>query len=130
MPQTRLNTDGFSTAGLWVRRQQGLLSLTAEAQALAELIATWQLSRYMTLDQVQGVYGEISCPGDDPRWVHLLEVAGHRTERAVLLPTHPLAGVEPGEAVRLLAVVEPEGPFVPGALVETATQRRVLWLRQ
>ncbi|HLN64347.1 MAG TPA: hypothetical protein VK464_22740 [Symbiobacteriaceae bacterium] len=130
MPQTRLDTDGFSAAGLWIRRQQGLLSLTAEARDLAELIATWQLNRYMTLDQVQGVYSEISCPGDEPRWVHLLEVAGRRIDRAVPLPTHPLAAVAPGEAVRLLAVVEPEGPFVPGALVETATQRRVLWLRQ
>ena len=130
MPPTRLDTDGFSAAGLWVRRQHGLLSLTAEARALAELTATWQLSRYMTLEQVQGVHSEISCPGDEPRWVHLLEVAGRRTTAMPPFPAHPLAGVLPGEAVRLLAVVEPEGPFVPGALVETATRRRVLWLRQ
>ena len=127
--QTRLDTTGFSSAGLWVRRQQGLLPLTTEALCLAELTSLWRLHHYMTLDQVQGAYAEISTRADAPRWVYLLEVQGERTTKPVPLPNHPLANIEAGTAVRMLAVLEPDGPFVPGALIETPNKSRVVWLR-
>jgi hypothetical protein len=126
---TPLDTTGFSSAGLWVRRQQGLLSLTTEALCLAELTSLWRLHHYMTLGHIHGAHAEISTPDDAPRWVHLLEVRGQRTDKPAPFPTHPLANIAPGTAVRLLAVVEPDGPFVPGALIETPHKTRVIWLR-
>jgi hypothetical protein len=123
----RLDTTGLS--GLWVRRQVEMPSLTEEALCLSEVMQTWNLSAYMSIDAVAGSFAEVSQPGRDPAWVYLLEVRGQRTHGGVLLDSHPLSQVGPDEPVRLLALLASPELLVLGALVESPAGRRLLSLQ-
>jgi hypothetical protein len=125
----RLETTGLSAAGLWVRRQTEIPSLAEEALCLSELMQTWDLSTYMSIDGVASSYAEVSRPGLDPAWIYLLEVTGRRNGGCVLLESHPLSQADPDEPVRLLALLGSPELLVLGALVETPTRRRMLWLQ-
>jgi hypothetical protein len=123
----RLETDGLSACGVWVRRQRSAPSLLGEALCLSQVLQTWNLSHCMTLDRYGSVYAEISSGEITPRWVYLVEVIGHRLSSRPQIGTHPLSQVEPFEEVRIVAVVEPEALRIHGALVETERRRRLIW---
>jgi hypothetical protein len=124
----RLDTTGLSTAGLWVRRQLPIPCLTDEALCLAEVQHLWNLHGLMSFDEVRSVYAEVSRPDTEPRWFYLLSVTGRRLRPEPLVANHPLSHVNEGEEVHLLALVQPPDLLIPGALVETAEHRRMLWL--
>lgn len=124
----RIDISGLSTAGLWVRRQQPIPCLTDEALCLAEVQHMWNLHGLMSFDEVGCVYAEVSRPDMEPTWFYLLSVVGRRLRPEPLVGNHPLSHVNEGEEVHLLALVQPPDLLVPGALVETAGRRRMLWL--
>jgi hypothetical protein len=124
----RIDTTGLSTAGLWVRRQQPIPCLTDEALCLAEVQHLWNLHGLMSFDEVCSVYAEVSSPDMAPTWLYLLSVVGRRLRPEPLVGNHPLSHVKEGEEVHLLALVQPPDLLIPGALVETAERRRMLWL--
>jgi hypothetical protein len=125
----RLDIAGLSAAGLWVRRQLPVPCLTDEALCLAEVQHTWDLHGQISFDDVASAYAEVSSPELAPTWVYLLELVGRRLRSAPLVANHPLCGVDEGEEVRLLALLQPPDLFIVGALVETSDQRRMLWLQ-
>lgn len=124
----RIDTTGLSAAGLWVRRQQPIPCLTDEALCLAEVQHLWNLNGLMSFDEVRCVNAEVSCPNMEPAWFYLLSVMGRRLRPEPLVGNHPLSHVKEGEEVHLLALVQPSDMLIPGALVETAERRRMLWL--
>ena len=90
----------------------------------------WNLSAAMSVDRYDVCYAEVSGPDLRPTWVYLVELIGRPVDPPdALLPTHPLGQVEPTETVRLVALVRPPDFLIPGALVETAQRRRMLWLQ-
>ncbi|HWI66514.1 MAG TPA: hypothetical protein VNT75_32190 [Symbiobacteriaceae bacterium] len=127
----RIDTAGLSASGLWVRRQLPVPCLTDEALCLAEVQHLWNLHGLMSFDRVSSAFAEVSSPESAPEWLYLLEILGRRLagDGGELVANHPLSHVEEGEEVRLLALVQPPDLMVPGALVETASTRRMLWLR-
>jgi hypothetical protein len=125
----RLDITGLSAAGLWVRRQLPVPCLTDEALCLAEVQHTWNLHGLLSFDAVASAYAEVSKPDLAPTWIYLLEVVGRRLGSAPLVANHPLCGIEEGEEIRLLALLQPPDLLIVGVLAETAGQRRMLWLQ-
>jgi hypothetical protein len=130
MLTTRMDVDGLAEAGLWVRRQRSVPSLTDEVLSLSQVMQIWDLGRTMAVDRYHVGYAEVSSPDLQPAWVYLVELEGRRESGEPLLPSHPLSQADPGEPVRLLALVQPPDFLVPGALVEVpGRRRRMLWLQ-
>lgn len=123
----RLDTDGLSECGLWVRRLRPAPGLVEEAGALCQVIQTWNLWSMMDVDRYDCAFAEVSAPDLPPAWVYLVELVGRRTEGPPLIPNHPLSRVPRGEPVRLVALVRPDTLEIPGALVEAGVERRLLW---
>lgn len=123
-----INTLGLAASGIWVRRQVSSPSISDEALSVAQVLQTWNLKDLMSLDQYHGAYAEVSGPHLEPCWVYLIDLQGRRTSDHSLLAHHPLAACANGQAVRLLAIVEPGEFKMLGALVETNQGRRLLWL--
>lgn len=126
-PPFDLETDGLSACGIWVRRQRPSASLADEALSLAQVLQTWNLMETMDIEHYHCAYAEISGPDLQPTWVYLVEIKGRRTPEAFVLSSHPLSQVADGDLVRLVALVQPTGHLIPGALVETRSARRMLW---
>lgn len=124
-----MDTSGLSSAGIWVRRLRGAPSLTEEALSLSHVLQTWDLNHTMQVNGYRTAYAEVSSPDLQPTWVYLIELLGRRAGGAELLSRHPLSHVSPGEAVRLVALVQPPDFLVPGAIVESEGRRRMLWLQ-
>lgn len=130
MTRQQIDTSGLAAAGLWIRRQRGAPALTDEALSLAQVLQTWNLGQAMQLDRYQVSYAEVSSPDLQPTWVYLVELLGRRADAgAGLFLSHPLSQVAQEEAVRIVALVQPPDFLIPGALVETAERRRMLWLQ-
>lgn len=125
----RLDTTGLSASGIWVRRVRNHHALSDEALSLAYVMQTWDFSESMIIDSYGATYAEISGPDLLPTWVYLIQLVGWRAETGHLFPNHPLSHVQPGEEVRVTAIVLPSDFLIPGALVETAQRRRMIWLQ-
>jgi len=125
----RLATEGLSAAGVWVRRQAPMPSLTDEALCLAEVMHAWNLRRLFSLELVHGVLAEVSRPGTAPSWLYLLELVGRKLRQVPLISNHPLSWVRLDEPVRLVALLDPGTRQVMGALVESGGNRRLLEAR-
>ncbi len=129
-PVPRLETDGFSRAGLWVRRLRSAPSLTEEALSLAQVLHTWNLTDLMQIAEYRSHYAEVSSPALQPTWVYLVELTGRPSDERPLPPNHPLSRASPCDEVRIVALVQPPDFHIPGALVETPAERRLLWLQE
>lgn|GEM_PF-5013990 len=125
---SKLDTTGLSASGIWVRRQRPMPGLADEAVCLHHVMQTWDLHDRIRLDHVNSAYAEVSGLDWPPTWAYLIEVVGQKVPGDGLVLNHPLSQVADDEPVRLLAVVHPEELRVMGALVETRTQRRTVWL--
>lgn len=125
----RIDTSGLGACGIWVRRISRPLSLADEALGLTQVMQTWNLSRWMEIEQHHGYQVEVSGPHLQPTWVWLFELSGTRLMAGYLLPNHPLSGVALGEMLRLLPLVQPDASLILGALIETEHRRRLIWLQ-
>lgn len=124
----RIETEGLSAEGIWVRRWREPVSLSGEIWALANVLQTWNLNRTMSILTYESAFVEISGPNLQPTWVYLIELVGHRAQCDPLISNHPLSRVELDDAARVLAVVDPMAFSCLGALIETAESRRMIWV--
>jgi len=124
----RMETDGLSAAGIWVRRWREPVSVSGEIMALANVLQTWNLNSTMAILTYDSAYAEISGPDLQPTWVYLVELVGHRAHPDPLITNHPLSQVELDDPTRLLAVVAPSDFSCLGALIETEGSRRMIWV--
>jgi len=123
----RIETEGLSSAGIWVRRWREPVSVTDEIWALANVLQTWNLNLTMSLGTYESAYVEISGPDLQPMWVYLIELVGHRiAEEDTVITNHPLSRVNLGDKVRVLAVVDLNATICLGALIETSDSRRMI----
>lgn len=127
--RSRLDTSGLSSAGVWVRRQVPMPTLTDEALCLAEVVHTWNLRRLLAIEYVHGVYAEVSSPDSAPAWLYLLEVIGRKIRPTAVISNHPLSRVRLDDEVRIVALLDPHSMRVEGALVEAPGARRMLRAR-
>jgi hypothetical protein len=125
----RIETDGLSEAGIWVRRWREPVSVSDEIWALANVLQTWNLNRTMSILTYESAYVEISGPDLQPTWVYLIELVGHRAYADPLINNHPLSQVGLDDPARVLAVVEPNSHACLGALIETRKKRRMIWVQ-
>lgn len=124
-----VDTAGLSAAGIWVRRLRQASTVADEALSIAHVLQLWDLSDAMDLSHYDATYAEVSGPDLHPTWVFLVELIGRRIDDRFFFSNHPLSQVGVGEEARIVAIVQPPDFFIPGALVETESHRRMIWLQ-